>query len=1567
MLRFAKIGVLSVVSFLGYSTASLAQERVVYLWADRPHAETYSPSATYLSRLGDEVRIDRVGTGRYTVTFDTEIETDGVQVSTYGTSPAACQITAIGANEARIGCFTIQGEPRDASFTFLAASVDDDVIFAARGGLDPAGVQGDVRRLGPGSYTVAHASLQTGANVQITPIHESVRACRVQNWGSGSAKVLCTDATGAAADSGFSALVVKALPQDQVFSFAWADRPQAASYAASTAYAHRSDGEEVRVERSAIGRYRVDLGAVIGQPGGNVQVTDYGAGTGRCQPVRWQARIAEIACYDAEGRPTDSRFTVLGARAEPAADRQDLPDLVAELDGVPAVIAPGGVLDAAASVAVANFGRAPAPGSLPGAIGYMVDLVLSSDLDAPAGYAPFDPSFGEDVLLQGGRVSNTSDLQPGDRMVFGIADDRIPADTPPGDYHLCARVDPGGVVEEADETNNLTCASLRVAAAGLDAERAAALDAAADTMASAIRLSLDQSFYDPGETITARVEFGDMVPPAEALAVHIVAPSGDVEALRLEPAGGGRFETVTSHAVLDVNGDAVPHDKALRVAAGDRLEAILFVEPDWGIDIPLVAASAFVATEEAAADIRVVDEWATEAEDAAAAQGFPFGRIMAEGGLPVAIATGQVILAPVGLFDLPRFLSESGGSVISELPPDETDPGALPLYLVHLPLEQASDDQLALLRRHFGEQGMLFASSQETLQTTALIMEFRMRGYAVSANVRVEPTGPFETVEMRSGVLRPAMTLADTRNAACAAADPSCPLNVQALWAHMALWDFDTREVPVAFFDQGFATASPDFRRPASGAPWVECDYASLTARPLCAPGVANAPPTVGASLVGPRVWHGTGSVATAGGVLDNAWTPGLAADVGGSAGPGGQVLVPMMYRMDLASYAFQMGDAMRRATDAGAACINIAAGYPCNIGLTVIGDFALCDAEERGRLCDALAAATTLAAHTAAAAVCAPNPASAFLDLITGGVFSPVACASATAAATSASVSIHTTCIALRALGTRGPMSMGVAYASRRGVPIIASMGNQFTAAMVPEGLRPFIAPSTFAMDGDALQIIPATIAPVIAIGAANAALGAPWRNTHIRGATVVVWAPEDSTYLAPAIGAPVPTGPAGFTVRRDHGGTSSASSFVTGVIAAMQAADPTLNPNTPGLTTAQRLAIPGRISGLLAATATEMGTGTAEPARLPMVNPLAALRAVADPTPAGFDRRLNFGDGLDDQESGATRLFVSRPGTRWTGTIIARVGTAGAPTRRDVDHYSIASPATGIVAGRSIVSLAFPIRAGGRPAGELRLVGVGWRALSTSDGPAFGTTVIRTIRYISPAIAVGRETKFRIEGVGNDDNVYTLSLEAGPRVIIDVPTAGAEFFANELITLQGRAFSPGLGYAEIDGRDMRWSLVPSGEELGIGKTIRLPRGRLGVGPNRIRLTARSGDLDGAAEVQISVSPPSTDAPPTARILAPASGYEAYADRLGGGWGIELSLRGSGSDPELGALGDAALTWYAIGPDGVRQRLGQGRHLRAVFLSDGNFSTTYRIELEVSDGTNVSTDAVIMTLLLLS
>lgn len=117
-------------------------------------------------------------------------------------------------------------------------------------------------------------------------------------------------------------------------------------------------------------------------------------------------------------------------------------------------------------VTVQNTGSRQALGSDDaGDEGYFVDLVLSEDAVVPVTFAvlPSPYAFTEDMLLLGGRISNTQTLSGGASASYPGHGGAIPPGTP-SPVFLCAVVDPGLRISESDEANNTSCTEITLTA-----------------------------------------------------------------------------------------------------------------------------------------------------------------------------------------------------------------------------------------------------------------------------------------------------------------------------------------------------------------------------------------------------------------------------------------------------------------------------------------------------------------------------------------------------------------------------------------------------------------------------------------------------------------------------------------------------------------------------------------------------------------------------------------------------------------------------------------------------------------------------------------------------------------------------------------------------------------------------------------------------------------------------------------------------------------------------------------------------------------------------------------------
>ncbi len=96
-------------------------------------------------------------------------------------------------------------------------------------------------------------------------------------------------------------------------AYLWANQPTTADYQPAANYQANSTGAVNEVTRSDVGSYQVRL-PNLGQAGGHVQVTAYGAGSQRCKTTGWGPsgvdQLIGVQCSTAAGSPTDTYFTL---------------------------------------------------------------------------------------------------------------------------------------------------------------------------------------------------------------------------------------------------------------------------------------------------------------------------------------------------------------------------------------------------------------------------------------------------------------------------------------------------------------------------------------------------------------------------------------------------------------------------------------------------------------------------------------------------------------------------------------------------------------------------------------------------------------------------------------------------------------------------------------------------------------------------------------------------------------------------------------------------------------------------------------------------------------------------------------------------------------------------------------------------------------------------------------------------------------------------------------------------------------------------------------------------------
>jgi hypothetical protein len=705
------------------------------------------------------------------------------------------------------------------------------------------------------------------------------------------------------------------------------------------------------------------------------------------------------------------------------------------------------------------------------------------------------------------------------------------------------------------------------------------------------------------------------------------------------------------------------------------------------------------------------------------------------------MALDELIVAPRDRRQLDDFLARFDARVIrTDVLPEEKGKRDPTFYLVRVDSSSADVSRLPTLRSALGQSAQVYGSSESVLELYTMTLEARLDGYAVSINPRLQPTGVPTISATEAGNVRRNMTVFG-------------PMNVPRMWAYLAVWDKDLERIPFAALDMGFAP-NDDYREPLT-----QCDLEGdnlldgFLRGVECGPGIAVGPPTVGNSFFGSLSWHGNGVVTTAGGIINSGW---------GSAGVGGQVIEPMLYRYGLASYAFEVGLGIRKAAMDGASVINLSAGYPCRI-LTELGiGIGYCDPLSRVAIC----AVATAGLNAALDSICQIVPLLRQIPNI--GVPLATAAGQLCSAAEGALNIASSACYATVLLGDlRDPMEEGVAFAKARGVPFVASAGNALSRSSLPEFVRDLIDIDNRVADD--WNFVPAVLPGVIAAGAVGD--NWPFSNIHFYGPSVDLWAPIRSTHFSPPTTDAI-TGSEQQT-RKSFGGTSAAAPYICGLIACMQAVNPDLNPSNPALTDAERGTIVERITSLLVDNAwsndelvdlapanSSDAVADAADERGNLINPLRTIQAAGDGSVPDL-AALGYADALDFDETTAAasadteaNSLSLQEGNTYAGAIVTILGESGAPDLSDVDWYDYSVPDAPAGEYRARFELKVP-----RGFGVLTTDTPGYEIAAS----AVASTPDEEVFYIlGPALSSGESGAFRIIPVLDSDNVYKLSYES-------------------------------------------------------------------------------------------------------------------------------------------------------------------------------------------------------------
>ena len=744
------------------------------------------------------------------------------------------------------------------------------------------------------------------------------------------------------------------------------------------------------------------------------------------------------------------------------------------------------------------------------------------------------------------------------------------------------------------------------------------------------KVTLDALAYDNQSEISARVELQNpLARPVENLIIYSCPDSGDVEFVLLHSEDADSLVTHDKIVVDSGIGAPLHGDGVLTMAPGDTFVAfVVYNRPDSD-DQPQVSADFALAKDglSGAQSVRLDAELGAIMSELNPDEATSL-LISERGFAPVEFATTEVLFKPRDGAQLQEFLNRYEGEILeadgwSDLPEEQW-------HRISIQPREETVEALDEMRRLLGDEEPLVVASELGMQVYATVMEMWLEGYRVGINPKVQlfSNTPVQATE---GGMNTTMEggLADALGHAL--------FDLPRVWRFMAQIDADQGDVPVAFLDQGFAP-DPDHK----GFPNL---FEANVRSGLRGPGEAVGVPTVGNSLFGSLSWHGSNMVQAAGAVLNNGY---------GVRGVAGQVLRPMLYKMDLRTYAFGIGKAIRMAVDDGASVINASLGFPCRL-LWTLGPDDICSAGGRALFLTKITGVITAAVVAASAVICAtvlPIP-----------IAGPILCGAIIAAAVAVEVAaINAILISVFLPENKGPIEQAVAHAVDKGVPVVASAGNRLDADDIGP-LAEFVDLSVDRMTVEEWDMIPASIPGVIAVGAAQ---GSGFPNVNFFGDRVDIWAPIRMASFNPpdVTQADLDAGPLAH-VRGSSGGTSAAAAYISGVIANLMAVNPTLDPRNQSTT--GRRQIVGRVRRLLVdnaysvgspgvpdtAGAVASGIGTAPnpdfDRRRNLVNPFASTRAAArevgiwDYESSGYDgdygRRdfdkitLSFGGSVSDE----------------------------------------------------------------------------------------------------------------------------------------------------------------------------------------------------------------------------------------------------------------------------------------------------------------------------------------------
>jgi hypothetical protein len=249
-----------------------------------------------------------------------------------------------------VNCYDLDGNPADSAFTFLYQSRSKTFGTPEKGiaflwadqpteasytpnpeyQFNSTGATNAMIRNGTGSYTASIPGLtKRGGNVQVTAYGDGPARCKVSSWSADQSgthvNVLCFDDTGASADEMFTMAYTIGEPlglfdykqnlyDGDIGAYVWADKPDRSKiYVPPHSYNYngfKTGG--LTVQKKATGYYMMSLSGVVAFGQAAALVTASGDSNTFCivaDGPNWMP--TDIYCYDQNGHPTDSKFSVL--------------------------------------------------------------------------------------------------------------------------------------------------------------------------------------------------------------------------------------------------------------------------------------------------------------------------------------------------------------------------------------------------------------------------------------------------------------------------------------------------------------------------------------------------------------------------------------------------------------------------------------------------------------------------------------------------------------------------------------------------------------------------------------------------------------------------------------------------------------------------------------------------------------------------------------------------------------------------------------------------------------------------------------------------------------------------------------------------------------------------------------------------------------------------------------------------------------------------------------------------------------------------------------------------------